>query len=59
MVTFNKSWSCGTVLTVSAVEETQQLHRVGCLCLLEKEGEDENQKRIEGNTISFALVVKN
>lgn len=46
MVTFKKSWSGGPVLTVSAVKETWQPHHVGCLCLLEKEGEEENEKRI-------------
>lgn len=30
MVTLNKSWSGSTSLTISAVKETWQLHRVGC-----------------------------
>jgi len=62
MATCTKSWSRGPVLTVSAVKETQQLHRAGCLCLLRTEGGEENEKRIEGRkgkTNRFVLVVKN
>lgn len=49
MVTFNKSWSGGTVPTTSAVKEIWQLHRVGCLCLLEKEGEGGRRGKPEEN----------
>lgn len=62
MVTSNKSWSGGPIPTVSAVKAARQLQRAGCPSLLEEEGEEENEKiieRREGNTNSFALVVKN